>query len=400
MSKTLFKPMIKTRTDPGVNNVETDQETQQAERDLLSHQVGLVASGVWFCAALLTIYTLYIGRNLFVPIAVALFAYLTVRPVIRACSRWGIPTSVSAAGAMLVLCLIVGGGIYLLSGPAQQMLDEVPQSMTDVKAKLGFVFEKIESVNAATEDISDTADEENISVEDEPVPVEIKQPAWTTSSPIIAGTGNFVSFVSIAAVLLYFLMAAGDSLISSMMSALPTFSSKRRFVQIIENVQDALSSYLAWVTAINAGLGVAIAVAMWFLGMPSPLVWGVAAMLLNYIPIVGALCGIVMVFLVALVNFDHVSQAFIVAAAYASLTTLEGQFITPSVLGKSMKLSSVLVFLSVVVWGWMWGMMGVFLAVPILITVTMISEKMTGLGPVSTVLGGSVEPEGEPATQP
>lgn len=394
--------MIKTRTDPGIsqntlNGAMTDSETQPVDRDLLTHRVGLVASGVWFCAALLTIYTLYIGRNLFVPITVALFAYLTVRPAIRACSRWGIPTGVSAAGAMLLLSFLVGGGIYLLSGPAQEMLDEVPQSMTDVKAKLSFVFEKIESVNAATEDISDTADEESISAEEKPVPVEVKQPAWTTSSPIIAGTGNFVSFVSIAAVLLYFLMAAGDSLISNMMSALPTFSSKRRFVEILENVQDALSSYLAWVTAINAGLGVAIALAMWLLGMPSPLVWGVAAMLLNYIPIVGALCGIVMVFLVALVNFDHASQAFLVAAAYASLTTLEGQFITPSVLGKSMKLSSVLVFLSVVVWGWMWGMMGVFLAVPILIAITMISEKMSSFAPVSAVLGSAVDPVDESA---
>lgn len=104
--------------------------------------------------------------------------------------------------------------------------------------------------------------------------------------------------------------------LSSMMAALPTFSLKRRFVEILENVQDGLSSYLGWVTAINAALGTAIAVAMWILGMPSPAVWGVAAMMLNYIPIAGALCGISMAFLVALVSFEHVSQAFVAALNY------------------------------------------------------------------------------------
>lgn len=360
-----------------------------ASRDLLAIRVGFAAAGVWCCAALLTIYMLYIGRNLFVPIAVAMFAYLTVRPVIRTGTRLGIPPAVSAAGVMLCLCLCIGGAIYLLSGPTQQLLSEVPRSMTDVKAKLSFVFEKIETVSEATEDISKTADDENISAEDKPVPVEIKQPAWTTTSPLIAGTGNFVSFLSIAAVLLYFLMAAGDALICNMMAALPTFSSKRRFIETLENVQDALSSYLAWVTTINAALGVAVGTTMWLLGMPSPLLWGVAAMLLNYIPIVGALCGITAVFFVALVNFDHASYAFFVAGAYATLTTLEGQFITPALLGKSMRLSSILVFLSIVIWGWMWGMMGVFLAVPILIAATMITQKFDAMTPVSSMLSGA-----------
>ncbi len=364
----------------------TESATQsEKDAELLANRVGLVAGGIWVCAFLLVFYTLYIGRNLFVPVAVALFAYLTVRPIIRAASRIGIPTGISAALVMLSLCFIVGGGMYALSGPAQDMLAEVPQSMTDVKAKLSFVFDQLETVNKATDDISSTAEAESVTTEEKPVPVEIKQPAWTTSSPIIAGTGNIASFLSIASVLLYFLMAAGDTLICSMMSVLPTFASKRQFIEILENVQDGLSSYLAWVTAINACLGVCIAIAMWLLGMPSPILWGVAALLLNFIPIVGALIGIAAVFFVALVNCEHSSYAFFVAGTYMALTVLEGQFITPSLIGKKMELSSVLVFLSVVLWGWMWGMMGVFLAVPILITVTMISQKASRLAPLSTI---------------
>ncbi|MEO9592749.1 AI-2E family transporter [Rhodopirellula bahusiensis] len=356
----------------------------------LTGRLWWISLGIWVCVGLLALYTLYIGRNLFMPILVAGFAYLPLRPVVRAMSRIGIPSGVSAAGIMLVIATIVGTIGYVLSGPAQDMLEQVPGSMPEVKEKLGFIFDHLETVNQATEDISETADAENITAEEKPIPVEVKQPAWTTTSPLIAGTGNAVSFVSIAAALLFFLMAAGDSLVLTVVTALPSFASKRRFIEVLESVQDALSSYLAWVTCNNACLGVCVGTAMWLLGMPSPLLWGVAAMLLNFIPLVGALVGIAMVFFVALVSFEHASFAFVVAGTYATLTTFEGQFITPMLLGKSMKLSSVLVFLSIVIWGWMWGMLGVFLAVPILISVVMVMDKLEATSPVNAMLNGSV----------
>ncbi|MCC9641991.1 AI-2E family transporter [Rhodopirellula sp. JC740] len=360
------------------------------ELERLSSRVKHANIGIWICAILLSLYALYVGRNLFMPILVAVFAYLTLRPVIRGMGRMGIPSGIAAGSIMLVMGLSVGTIGYVLSGPAQEILQQIPGSLPEVKDKLGFIFEHLETVNQATEDISDTADQENLTAEEKPVPVEIKQPAWTTTSPLIAGTGNAVSFISIAAVLLFFLMAGGDSVILSVVSILPSFSSKRRFMEVLVGVQDGLSSYLAWVTCINACLGVCIGTAMWALGMPSPLLWGVAAMLLNFIPMVGAMLGIAAVFFVALVNVDHVSYAFIVAGAYAALTGLEGQFITPMLLGKSMRLSSVLVFLSIVVWGWMWGIVGVFLAVPILIAIVMVVEKLEATSPVQEMINGTV----------
>lgn len=369
-------------------NSASDGVVEDTDRlDVLAARVRLGAMGIWFCGILLAIYTLYIGRNLFVPIAVAIFAYLTLRPVTACCSKIGIPSAVSAAIVMLVLGLLIGGGGYLLSGPAQEMVAEAPEAMNVAKKKLRFVFDRIESVNQATEEIS-TAAEVSESPEEKPVPVEIKQPAWSTNDTIVSGTGNMVSFFSIAAVLLYFLMASGDSLLRNIIRALPTFSSKRRFVEAVDNVQDALSSYLAQVTAINAGLGVAVGVAMWLLGVPSPLLWGVIAMVLNSIPIVGALCGVAMVFFVSLVTFEQGSYAFVVAGTYLALTSIEGQFITPSIIGRSMKMNSVLVFLSIVVWGWLWGVMGVFLAVPFLIAMMMASEKCEAMSGIAKLLSG------------
>lgn len=371
--------------------------TEPADEPPLARRIATLSAGVWFCGALLSLYTLYIGRNLFVPVTVALFAYLTLRPIVRGATKVGIPPAAAATVVMLSLSLMLGILFYLVSGPAQEMLKNAPESMSVAREKLSFVFDRLERVNAATEEIADETGEGDGIVDNEPVPVQIKQSTWTTTSPILAGTGNVLSLISIAFALLYFLMVAGDDLLRNLTSTIPTFSSKRRFVEVVENVQDALSSYLGWVTLINTCLGVVIGLAMWLLQMPSPLMWGVAAMLLNFLPIVGAITGIAAAFFVALVSFEHVSYAFLVAGTYFVLTSLEGQFITPSILGKSMRLSSAVVFLFIVIWGWMWGIAGIFLAVPILLTLVMISEKLEMLAPVSTVIGGSApEPPNTP----
>ncbi len=341
-----------------------------------------------FISLLLGLYAIYTARSLLIPITVAVFAYLTLRPTIAALGRWKIPAPVSAAGVLLLLISSVGLGLYLIASPLDSAVKEMPRSVAEVKQKLGFVFDQVETVNAATQDLSDTAEEQMEGGEDQPVPVEIQQPAWIRSSPLIAGTGNVLSQLSISAVLLYFLLASGDRLITNLLSALPTFHRKKQFIDVIRNSETALSGYLGWVTAINAGLGVCIGATMWIHGMPNPLGWALAAMLLNYIPIIGALFGIAAAFFVALISLDSLPMACLVSVSYATLTTLEGQFITPTVLGRSMKLSSLMVFASIVVWGWMWGLAGIFLAVPILIALTLISDQFEALRPLAGVLSG------------
>lgn len=372
--------------DPA-SEVSTGPDNEQAL--LLQRHLGVLAAGVWFCGGLLTLYTLYIGRNLFVPVTIALFAYLTVRPIVRGATKVGCPPALAAVAILVTLAGLIGLVTYLVAEPAQTMLSEAPRSLSVAREKLSFIFDRLERVNEATADITQEVEDEQGAVEEQPVPVQIKQSTWTTTSPILAGTGNVLSLVSIAFALLYFLMAAGDELLLSLTSTIPSFSSKRRFLEVVINVQDALSRYLAWVTIINTGLGVTVGLAMWWLKMPAPLLWGVAAMLLNFLPIFGAICGIAAAFFVALVNFEHASYAFLVAGTYMVLTSLEGQFITPSILGKSMRLSSAVVFLFIVIWGWMWGVAGIFLAVPILLTMTMISEKFSVLAPVAAVLAGT-----------
>ncbi|MFY9254056.1 MAG: AI-2E family transporter, partial [Fuerstiella sp.] len=274
------------------------------------------------------------------------------------------------------------------------MIERAPQHMVVVKQRLSFILDKVAAFNEATDHMADSRNDSSKNPRDEPVSVEVKQPALTSNLSILSGTGNAMSFFMFTGVLLYFLLASGDDLLGNIMPALPNLRSRIQLLGVIENVQDGLGRYLAQVTAINFCLGVAVSIATWLLGMPSPLVWGVMAMTLNFIPIVGACVGVLVIFFVTLVNFEAAYFAFVVAGVYAALTALEGQLITPSILGRSMEMSPILVFLSIAIWGWMWGLIGVFLSVPILIAARLASEQYESLATMATmatVLGGRSE---------
>ncbi len=260
---------------------------------------------LWVCAVLLALHAMYFARAMLVPIVFAVFAYLTLRPAVRRAQHFGIPSGVSAAAVMLFVLLIVGGGAYLVFEPAKQLIAEAPASVEIVKEKFRGVLHKVDDINDATQELAEVAEEEEEGplADEKPVPVQVAQPAWTANWTLLNSTGNFLSFIAIAGALLYFLLATGDQLLNNILGSLPDFASRRQLVEAVTKVQDGLSHYLAQVTVINFGLGAAATIAMWGLGMPSPLLWGVMAMTFNYVPFLGALCGVVVTFFVALVNF-------------------------------------------------------------------------------------------------
>ncbi|MCC9602760.1 AI-2E family transporter [Stieleria sp. JC731] len=345
------------------------------------------------CASMLVLYALYFARTLIIPILIAAFAYLTLRPLVRRGRHLGIPSSVASGlilGTSIVITVIPA---YLVMEPARQTLDQAPEYVDNVKERLSFVFNKLDAVSDATTKLAEEEREKDIS--EAPVPVEIKQPNWNANLTFISGTGNFVSLVIVTIVLLYFLLAFGDDLIRNMLHTLPDFRTKRNFFAAIDGVQDGLSLYLAHVTTINIILGVCVSIAMWLLGMPTPLLWGVMACVFNFVPVLGAFAGSAIIFVVALLTFDPLYYAIIITSTFLMLTTIEGQFITPTVLGRSMQMNPVLVFIATVFWGWMWGLAGVLLSVPILIAIRMASEHYECSRGIAEFLGGKRQSDEE-----
>ncbi len=331
---------------------------------------------------LMVLYTLYFAATLLLPITLALLFSLLLSPPVRWLTHLCIPPPLGAALVMLVLLGGLGHGAWLLSGPAGEWLDKAPSSLKDVAWKLRAIKKPIEEVRKATQQV-----EKLTVLEDgeKTVEVEVKEPSMTRT--LLVSTPIVLAELGICLVLLYFLLASGDNFLRKLVRVIPRLQDKRMAVEIARRIQRDISSYLFTIALINVGLGIAVGTALYFLDMPNPALWGAMAAALNFVPYLGALMGFLVVGVVAVLSFNDLSQAALIPAVYLGLTTLEGQVITPLIVGRRLALSPVVVFLSITLWGWLWGIPGMLLAVPLLAMFKIICEQVEPLQGIAEFLG-------------
>ena len=306
-------------------------------------------------------YTMYFMRSLLLPIVLALLLSYLLRPVVRALAKIKIPPLIGSAIILVSLVVLVGYGVSLLAAPATGWLEKAPYSLQELQYKLIPLkrpMEKVAQASGAIEKLTATADTGN-----KPAAVEVKKPL---SERLMVQTPEFLASVVTTIILLYFLLAYDGVFLGKLIKLMPTLSDKKRAVSIAHQIEGQVSRYLFTVTVINCGLGLAVGTVVGLLGLPNPLMWGAMVAVLNFIPYFGALTGIICMTLGAILSFDSVGYALLFPAAYLGLAILEGNFITPMVMGRSLTLNPVLVLLSLLFWGWMWGIVGIVLAVPIL----------------------------------
>jgi predicted PurR-regulated permease PerM len=329
---------------------------------------------------LASFYTVYFARTLILPVIVAILLSFLLAPLVRGLKKARISERMGAALVMIGLAFLVGFGFYQLSGPAAQWMEQAPESLRRIEADLRLLQKPVEKVTEAAEQV-----ERITTVGEAPERVEVAQPSLTDS--LFAGTRDAVAALAVVFVLLYFLLASGDLFLRKLIKVLPRFEDKKKAVQVAQRLEKQISLYLVSITLINTGLGVAVGIAMYLIGMPSPILWGVMAAAFNFVPYLGALVGISVVTLVAYVTFQDIGWAFMTGGAYLSLTALEGNFITPMLLAKRLTLNPVVVFLSLLFWLWLWGIPGGLLAVPILATFKIICDEIGPLAPIGEFLG-------------
>ena len=337
---------------------------------------------------------------------------------------------------------MIVGLVANLVGPAQAWLNDAPAHMRTVGQKLHVLRDKVEDLNRASAMVEDLAsgkaesatppeapfpfapdpptdepatdasqaddatsttdpskpiatdplqaDQAELTppAPDEPITVEVQQPRLATGLTVLSSTGSFAGELLMTLVLAYFLLASGDMLINNVLHILPSMREKRNAVELVHNVEHGISTYLLTVTLINIGLGIAIGTAMWLLGVPNPALWGAMATTFNFVPFLGAMCGTIVVFLVSVLSFDTLGEAIVPPLVYWAITAVEGNFITPQLIGRSMSLNPIMVFLMLAVWGWMWGIGGAFLAVPILAMLKVGFDQFEKTKAIGTLLGG------------
>ncbi len=338
------------------------------------------AAGV--LAFLAICYTLYFARDILFPIFLSLILYLLLRPPVRWLVKQGMWDSAAAALVILPAVSAAGLGVMQLWQPAEHWVATAPHQLAEAERKLRSLSRAIDEISKATRPL------EKITTSPNPdaVPVEVQRPKLANT--LFGFTSSFLTNTVLTVVTLFFLLASGDKYLNKILSAIPTFRGKRGVVEVFREIERGISTYLFTFTIINIALGVVIGVAMWLIGLPNPALWGVMATTFNFVPYLGPGLGIAVVGMVGLLEFDSLSYATVAPLVYLGVCTLEGQIITPMILGRSMSMNPLMILLSIVFWGWIWGIGGALLAVPLLAVGKIFCDRFEKLQPLGNFLGG------------
>jgi predicted PurR-regulated permease PerM len=324
-------------------------------------------------------YTIYFMRSILLPIVLALLLSYLLRPIVRGLAKLKIPLTVSAAVILIGLLVLVGYGISALATPTVAWLHKAPAGLAELQHKLRPVKKSVAQVTQATSEIEKLA-----TTNVEAKAVEVKRHPITET--FVTRTPEFIASAVFLAILLYFLLVYDQVFIAKLVKLLPTLSDKKTAVGIAQDIESQVSRYLFTITAINACLGLAVGTAVGLLGLRNPLMWGVMVALLNFVPYLGALTGIICMTIGAVLSFDSLGYALIFPAVYLAFGTLEGSFITPWIMGRSLTLNPVIILLSLTFWGWMWGIVGIILAVPILAAFKIFCAHIKPMEPLAEFL--------------
>lgn len=341
-----------------------------------------IAISINTIAMLMVCGALYVASSLLIPVVIAALAYLTLRPLVARMCKHRLPQSFASGVLILAGFAIVAMVAMLLYTPTQRWLVKAPQSVARMKAKLSDVAEPLTVLDRANERLEGT-----VEIEPPPIEVQIEKPTMVDQAVLINKTGQLLAFIAAVAVLTFFMLSTGDDFLNRVLGVLSSERKREEVLAATGKVQDSVGRYLSQITVINIGLGIVVTLVMWAVGMPTPVLWGVLATLFNFIPYVGPLAGTAIVFLAAASVFDGLARPTFTAAAFWITTAVEGQFVTPAILGKTLKVGPVVVLVAVAFWGFLWGLPGVFLAVPLLIVQREIFACFELTYPIAVVLG-------------
>jgi predicted PurR-regulated permease PerM len=352
---------------------------------LFKGKLGVRSFSLTALLALAFFYTLYFARDFFLPVAVALVLSFLLQPIVRGMRKLHIPEFLGA-GIVLLTCLaLLAGMFYELSGPVTDWMARVPEISNKLRRQAQTFRKPMDRVTQMTEQVQSIATPAG-TPQKAAQQVEMKKP--DPLAGLFSRTYNVLLAMFETLILLYFLLSSGDMFLRKLIHILPRFEDKRRAVQIAREVEDSISHYLLTIALINAGLGTAAGLVFWALGMPNPALWGALGFVLNFVPYLGALTLILIVALVATATFPALGHAMLAPASYLVLATMEGNFITPWIVGRRMTLNPVVVFIGLVFWGWMWGILGALLAVPMLVILKIVCDHVEPLAPIGEFLGG------------
>jgi predicted PurR-regulated permease PerM len=355
---------------------------------------------------------MYFARPAIAPVVLAvLFSLLLTSPVEMLHLR-RVPRSVAALLVMTVLVSAIGAAANLLWTPAQNWWAAAPETLRTIEDKSRPIAEflnRFELLTAGLDEISQSPAGRAASARTgrfvPPVAQRSAKPPvaapnanpWADPTPraeiavLLSSTRDAAISIVAVGLMTFFLLAGGPPMLARISAALSGHVQATHMLKLIEAVRNELSRYYASIALINLGLGVATTGITALLGMPNPLLWGAVAAVLNFIPYIGSAVTLVLLTIVAFVTFDGIGHVAVVTLSYLAVATIEGQLVQPLVVGHRLELHPIIVFLALWFGGWLWGIAGVVIAVPGLVSLKVVAQHSIHSKPLTELLS----PEGE-----
>jgi predicted PurR-regulated permease PerM len=313
---------------------------------------------------------LVVASPLLIPLLLAAFIALGLNPIVARLARLHVPRMLGSILLMLALGAGVAGAVNALSAPAADWIRQAPTLMRDVSYTLHRVTRPItRASDAASKSLAGIGGAS-------------KAPAGETGgfsfASVLHAAPHVLADIITVALLVFFFLTYGDEMRARLVTASPRFRYRRIAARVVRGIQMEISRYLLTVTVINCCLGGLTALVLWAWKMPDPLLWGGVATLLNFMPYIGAITNTLLLLVVGLLTFHDPAHALLPAASFAGLAMLEGNVVTPVIMGQRLRLSPVAILVWLLVWAWMWGIPGALLAVPLLTCVKLIAEWTPG----------------------
>lgn len=385
-------------TDRPSGLVSGEEADAREEAPVVPSPVGIRSVSLTVLAIVAAIFTLHLGQTFFIPLVLSVLISYALEPVVRWLSNHRVPRAVAAALVLLTCVGVVGGGAYTLRDEAADILEQLPQAAQKLRASMrhsrrnGGAGGTLEQVQKAATELERAATEASPSAVTPRgvMRVQIEQPLLTRnyllwgSTNALAFAGQMVSVLF----LVYFLLISGDLFKRKIVRITGrTLTRKKVTVQILDEINLQIAQFLMVQLFTSVIVGLASWAAFSYFGLNQAPVWAVAAGLFNSIPYFGPVVVTGGVFVVSLLQFETVGAAALIAGVALAITSLEGFVLTPWLTSRAARMNAVAIFVGLLFWSWLWGVWGTLLAVPILMVVKAVCDRVEDLKPFAELLG-------------
>lgn len=331
---------------------------------------------MWILAACAAVAALRLGRDVLVPLVFGVLLALVLSGIVESLRRLRIPRGFSALVLLLAIAVGLGGVLDAVWPPALQWMENAPRIMRTIEHRIRPAQAIVQRIDALADRVSALG---SPGKQGAPAAPAASAPTMSAVS-VLAGTGWVAATILMTVALTLLLLAAGPGTLARMTATLAHDWHAAQVLRIIHAIRLEVGRYYATLALINMVFGCVIGLTMWLLGMPNPVLWGVVAGVLNFIPYLGCTITFLILTLVGLVTFDRISHTLLVCASFLVLAAIEGHVVEPIFIGRRLDLNPIMVLVALWVGGWMWGITGVVLALPVLVATKVAASHSTTRG--------------------